>query len=406
MNAWRRTSPTARVLLLTVLLTGLTTFMFLPLLAIELSGKGLPTARVGFLVGLLSFCSQSFSLVSGVIVDRFRARSVLGCAFALRIAGYLLLGLGLAGGTRLPLLVAGIVGVGVGGSLLGLSIKTRLVRESSDQPREMLALRATFVNVGVVAGPALGALVFPLGFPWILTACVCSHLVLGLVLTTRAPQPGPAAAVPVPEGAAGADGADGADRPAAEPPWPRRRWLLLFAVGTAYWMLYSQLNVVMPIAAKRLTGTTEAISVVFTVNGLLCVLLQYSLLRHVFARATSRTLLVLGFLAFAAAYALLLPLTGWAALLVYVVPVTLAEMLISPSLDEQTVRATSLRRTGRALGAMSLAGALGSLLGSSGGGYLLQALHGGGAMWVVVSSLAVTAAAVCFLLPKGAPSHA
>ncbi|MGW4651413.1 MFS transporter [Kitasatospora sp. NPDC004289] len=402
MTTWRRTSATGRALLLTVLLTGLTTFMFLPLLAVRLSAQGLPTGQVGFLVGLLSFSSQGFSLVSGAVVDRLRPRTVLGAGFTLRIAGYLLLGLGLVGPsgpdgrTVLPALLAGIVAVGVGGSLLGLSIKTRLVREAGEAPREMLALRSTFVNVGVVAGPALGAAVYPLGFGWILAACITSHLLLGLYLTARDQQPvqrggGPARAV---------ESAEAPESPAAARA-RRRQWVPLLLVGTAYWALYSQLNVVLPITAERLTGSPAAITAVFTVNGVLCVLFQYGLLRHVFGRVSSRTLLVLGFLSFAAAYLVFVPLGGWAALLVFVLPVTLAEMLVSPSLDEQAVKAVSARRTGLALGAMSGAGALGSLLGAGGGGLLLQTLGEGTGTWLVVSSVAALAAATALLLPKG-----
>ncbi|KDN18574.1 MFS transporter [Amycolatopsis rifamycinica] len=387
MTAWRETSPDGRALLVTVLLTGLTTFMFLPLLAVELTGRGVAAAAAGFLVGLLAFSSQAFSLLTGFLVDRLGTRAVLAAGFALRIAGYVLLGLGGPG------LVAGVVAVGVGGSLLGLAIKTRLVAEDGPGPRAMLALRSTFVNIGVVAGPALGAAVYPLGFRYILGACVLSHLALGIRLLARARRP---AARPHPAVAA------------AEPPedrWGRAHWLTLLALGVAYWAIYSQLNVVVPIAALAMTGSTAAIAVVFTVNGVLVVLCQYALLRHVFARAANRTLLALGFLFFACAYTVLLAHAGWFSLLVFALPVTVAEMLIGPSLDEQAIRASSVRRTGIALGAMSAAGAVGSLAGASLGGVLVQLLSGDG-VWLVLISVSVAAAAASLLLPKARVRHA
>ncbi|MFF4103062.1 MFS transporter [Streptomyces sp. NPDC001903] len=398
MNAWREASPTARLLLVAVLFTGLTTFMFLPLLAIELTAQGIPAGRTGFLVGLLAFSGQAFSLLTGLLVDRFGAHRVMSAGFLLRVLGYVLLGIGGAG-AQAPL-VAGIVAVGVGGSLLGLSTKTLLVSQEGTDPRTMLALRSTFVNVGVVAGPALGAAVYPLGFGWILAACVLSHLVLGTRLVLRrsvtASRSRPAA------GRAPAPAADGT--PAA--PWTLRQWLPLCGLGVAYWAIYSQLNVLLPITANEMTGSTAAISVVFTANGLLVVLFQYTLLRHVFRRATARTLLVLGFLAFACAYATLIPLAGWWSLLAFVVPVTLAEMLIGPSLDEQAVNAAATRRTGLALGAMSAAGALGSLFGSSASGYLLQTARGGGEVWLVLVGSSLAAAVTCLLLPKVRTRHA
>ncbi|MFB7783637.1 MFS transporter [Streptomyces vinaceus] len=397
MNAWREASPTARLLLVAVLFTGLTTFMFLPLLAIELTAQGIPAGRTGFLVGLLAFSGQAFSLLTGLLVDRFGAHRVMAAGFLLRVLGYVLLGLGGAG-APVPL-VAGIAAVGVGGSLLGLSTKTLLVSQEGADPRTMLALRSTFVNVGVVAGPALGAAVYPLGFGWILAACVLSHLVLGTRLVLRrsvtASRSRPAA------GRAPAPAADGA--PAA--PWTLRQWLPLCGLGVAYWAIYSQLNVLLPITANEMTGSAAAISVVFTANGLLVVLFQYTLLRHVFRRATARTLLVLGFLAFACAYATLIPLAGWYSLLAFVVPVTLAEMLIGPSLDEQAVSAAATRRTGLALGTMSAAGALGSLFGSSAGGYLLQSARGGSEVWLLLVGSSLAAAAICLLLPKVRTRH-
>ncbi|MEV5986785.1 MFS transporter [Streptomyces sp. NPDC052051] len=398
MKTWRRTSSDGRALLLAVLVTGLTTFMFLPLLAIHFTAEGLPAGRVGFLVGLLAFCSQGFSLVCGLIVDRLGPRAVLISGFALRIVGYLLLALG--DGGRLVPLVSGIAAIGVGGSLLGLTIKTLLVREDSVEPREMLALRSTFVNVGVVAGPALGAAVYPLGFSYILAACVLSHLLLGLRLTLR-PAANDRSGQPTSTAAA-----KDAPPAAATPQWARWRWVPLCLLGVAFWAIYSQLNVLMPITAKELTGSTGASSVVFTLNGVLCVLLQYTLLHHVFGKATTRTLLAVGFVAFACAYAVFIPLAGWSSLFAFVLPVTVAEMLIAPSLDEQAVKVSSARRTGLALGTMSAAGAVGSLLGSSLGGYLLQTLHGDTGLWLVLVVFSLVAAATCFLLPKVHPQHA
>ncbi|MFE5771575.1 MFS transporter [Streptomyces sp. NPDC056485] len=398
MNTWREASPTARLLLVAVLFTGLTTFMFLPLLAIELTARGIAAGRTGFLVGLLAFSGQAFSLLTGLLVDRFGAHRVMAAGFLLRVLGYALLGLGGAGAPA-PL-VAGIVAVGVGGSLLGLSTKTLLVSQEGTDRRTMLALRSTFVNVGVVAGPALGAAVYPLGFGWILAACVLSHLVLGTRLVLRRSVTASRSRAVVGRAAA-APAADGA--PTA--PWTLRQWLPLCGLGVAYWAIYSQLNVLLPITANAMTGSAAAISVVFTANGLLVVLFQYTLLRHVFRRATARTLLVLGFLAFACAYATLIPLAGWYSLLAFVVPVTLAEMLIGPSLDEQAVNAAATRRTGLALGTMSAAGALGSLFGSSAGGYLLQSARGGSEVWLLLVGSSLAAAAICLLLPKVRTRH-
>ncbi|MGI8667036.1 MAG: MFS transporter [Jatrophihabitans sp.] len=427
MTAWGEASPRVRLLLVAVFLTGLTTFMFLPLLAIDLTARGIRPGVTGFLVGLLAFSSQGFSLITGVLLDQFGSSRILATGFALRIVGYVLLGS--SHGRALAPLACGIVAVGVGGSLLGLAIKTMLVTEPASEPRTMLALRSTFVNVGVVLGPALGALTYRAGFRFILLACVLSHLVLGVWLArTRSPRsagtsgparltPMPAGSSPEPVGPAGAGleavgleagqvGAPGTTQLSTRVrTWGRGSWLLLGVVNVGYWSIYSQLNAVVPVAVRDMTGSPSAISVVFTINGILVVLCQYLLLKRVFRRASSRTLLIIGFASFALAYAILIPEAGWWSVLCYVVPVTFAEMLIGPSLDEQVVRAAPRHRTGRAFGMMSAAAACGSLLGSGVGGSLFQALDGGGAVWLIVAAGALLAAGASAALPTMRQSH-
>jgi MFS family permease len=419
------------VLLVAVLVTGVTTFMFLPLLAIDLTARGVRAGVMGAMVGLLAFSSQGFSLVTGLLLDRFGALRVLGCGFAFRIAGYLILGL--SPGKALAPLTGGIVAIGVGGSMLGLTIKTMLVTEPASSPRAMLALRSTFVNVGVVVGPALGALTYRAGFRVILLVCVLSHLVLAIRLVqVRANRPEPrrpavaeatsanieawASSSPaeVPSGSASPPGsapnhvsparagtvAAATQSAVPHPVWGAANWGTLCVITVAYWAIYSQLNTVVPVAVKAMTGTPTAISVIFTLNGALVVLFQYVLLQRVFKRADARTLLILGFVSFAIAYTILMSEAGWWSVLCFVLPLTLAEMLIGPSLDEQVVRVAPRHRTGRALGVLSTAAACGSLLGASLGGTLFEALDGRAAVWMAVAGCAVAAAGASALLPK------
>jgi hypothetical protein len=84
------------------------------------------------------------------------------------------------------------------------------------------------------------------------------------------------------------------------------------------------------------------------------------------------------------------------------VPATLAEMLIGPSLDELAVTTAPRRRTGRALGLLGLAGAVGSPLGAALGTHLLRSLHGGPGVWLTVITTAALAAGACLLLPRTA----
>jgi MFS family permease len=376
MTAWRQVSPTGKALLLGVFLTGLTTYMFLPLLAVQLTRQGFTATQAGLVIGVLAFTTQAFALVVGLVVDRFGPRLTMALGIGLRIAGYLLL---MADHTRmiaLPVLAA--VAIGLGGGLLGIAIKSQLVDEPAVPPRSMLALRSTFINVGVIAGPALGALASGIGFALILACCIASHLVLGvrLFFAFRAEPAEPAAA-------SGSDEAESAPLTGFFALFERR--LLAFAVlsSVAYYALYAQVNLSLPLIAERLTGHYFAISILFTINGVVMVACQYVLLGHVFKAQTPPALLVIGFGAFAAAFGALVFAHGWTLLVGFVLLATLAEMLIGPSLDEQVIRNAPLRRRAFVLGLVAAGGAVGSLLGSSLGGYLYQHLSHSGAVWIV-----------------------
>jgi MFS family permease len=384
MTAWRQVSPTGKALLLGVFLTGLTTYMFLPLLAVQLTRQGFTATQAGLVIGVLAFTTQAFALVVGLVVDRFGPRLTMALGIGLRIAGYLLL---MADHTRLialPVLAA--VAIGLGGGLLGIAIKSQLVDEPDLPPRSMLALRSTFINVGVIAGPALGALASGAGFALILACCIASHLVLGgrLLFAFRA----------------GADASAGPDQAEIAVingffTAPGRR-LLAFAVlsSVAYYALYAQVNLSLPLIAERLTGHYFAISILFTINGAVMVACQYLLLGHVLKAQTPLSLLVIGFGAFAAAFGALIFAQGWTLLVVFTLLATLAEMLIGPSLDEQVIRQAPVRRRAFVLGLVAAGGAVGSLLGSSLGGYLYQHLSHAGAVWIIFVAVALAGVAL------------
>jgi MFS family permease len=389
MKVWRAISPTGKTLLVGVFLTGLTTYMFLPLLALQLTSQGLAAPQVGLVVGVLAFSTQAFALLAGFVADRYGARLTITFGLGLRIAGYLLLAIDQAARpAQLALPLIAVTAIGVGGSLLGIAIKAQLADEPGVAPRRMLALRSTFINAGVICGPALGALASGVGFALILACCVASHLLLGvkLLLTAR-----PDIAV-VDETAPGNDVSIGRG-------FSRTAVSLIVLSSMAYWVLYSQVNLSLPLVAEKLTGQYYAISVLFTINGVAMVLCQYFLLGHVFKGHSPVTLLMLGFAAFSAAFVALVFATGWLLLVVFVLLATLAEIFIGPSLDEQAIRRAPVGRRAFVLGAVAAAGASGSLAGSSFGGYLYQRFNGSGSAWIAFVFVALAGVGINLTRP-------
>jgi DHA1 family multidrug resistance protein-like MFS transporter len=167
-----------------------------------------------------------------------------------------------------------------------------------------------------------------------------------------------------------------------------------------------QFSTTMPLAAKHLSGTAEAVAWVYAINAGMSVLLTYPLLRlagrwlrpaAVLVRGVGLMALGLGGVALAA---------DVPALLACVVAIALGSLLANPSQQTLATNLADPAAYGSYVGVSALALAVGGGLGNLGGGLLYdggQALGWPGLPWLVFAAVGLLTATGLALLVRPAP---
>lgn len=359
-EARKESGSSTWILLVAIVVSGITTFMFYPLITLELLDRGIGAGPTGLILGLLSGTGQILSGLIGRVNARLGSRSLAIGGLALRSVGLLVF----AFDTHPLLYAAAAVVASLGSSSTALALKTELMRVSAD--RGTITMRSIAVNIGALVGPSIGGLVYvAASFSVIVFAAVLSYVLLGVGLLFITFKP--------PEENTRATGSAG------NPARPVRRldkpFIVLLVCTLAYWGIYSQWPLVVPLYAEEGFGTPLGSAWVYTGNAILILALQYPLLVVLLKGVRSPYVLASGFLLFVGSF-IVTPLpAGPATVIVFATLFSLAELLVSPTLDEVTAQLRS-EGTGltRAFGATATVGGASSLAGASVGGVLIERL--------------------------------
>lgn len=367
-----------------IVVSGITTFMFLPMLTLELVQRGLGIARVGILVGSMTGSGQIASVFLGFLVAKFGSKPLALCGLLVRAAG---LSVFLFREDFTSYLVGSII-AGIGSTSVSLGIKTELLAVAGS--RKLISLRSAAVNSGALLGPAIGAVLFQVtGFNTIIAASLISYLIMGVVVVfLRFESSNVTMECQTENLESDADRSLFSDK-------NRKPILVLLTLVAAYWFAYSQWNVLMPLTAKQAFGTDQASSWFYIANAALILGFQYLLLVHLLGRLKSARILLLGF---GSLFAGFLALTlGWTApaVIAYVVFFTLGETLVSPTLDETASRLSlGHKKLGKLFGIIGTISGAASFAGGALTGWILSAAGASG----LASTVGLVAGTIGILL--------
>jgi MFS family permease len=248
-------------------------------------GMGLSAGLVGVVLGVRTAAQQGLFVVGGTLADRFgpRALGLAGCA--LRVLGFVLLGVG----SSYPAVLVAAALTGLGGALFSPAFESTLTRAAGEEERgagrrAWFARFAAVGETGALLGPALGGLLLGVSF---LAVCLLSaglFLGLGLLLGLAMPRQAPG-------------------HPRAVGSWrlalANRRFLAFAALYSGCLFTWNQLYFAMPLELSAHPGAVAVTALMFALASLVVALLQIPVTRWI-GQSPLGTAIPLGFLLMAA----------------------------------------------------------------------------------------------------------
>ncbi|MFD4829781.1 MDR family MFS transporter [Streptomyces uncialis] len=382
----RALGSVTRLLILSGFAFNLGFFLVLPYLAEHLGGTlGLAAWLVGLVLGLRTFSQQGLFVVGGALTDRYGARRVMLAGCVLRIAGFGWLAFAHSTWS----VIGSVLLVGFAAALYAPALETEIARQAVRHEQTDKVARTRTLGLFLMGGQA-GALIGPIAGTALLAggfraACLAGAVVFAVILVALhrlLPAPEPRTA---PEPVAASTSA----RSGVGELLRNRRFLALCLAYGSYLLAYNQLYLALPMELERTTGSQVALGWMLALSSLMVVLGQLPLSGRV-AGAMSHAaavrwglLLITG--AFTAAGALPPLAGGLLPSLVFVVLLTVGQMLVIPGVRAWLPDLADDRRLGLYTGALSSVSGVVVLLGSAPTGALLDT--GGGLSWFALAAV-------------------
>jgi MFS family permease len=354
----------------------------MPFLAMHLVvDRGISVLKIGLLWTVVGLSSSLTQWLAGQVADRLGRRRVMLVAMVVRSAN--LAALGYAIGARADFAVIAALCLVNGAMRAFYDPVASAVVASLASPDERVAafsLHRVGSSIGWAAGPLTATLASGASFEVMFYAAAPLTLLAAAAISTI-PETRPAQIKPRPH----------LTELAA---FARDRAFMRFLAGSfAFYLLQTQMYHIMAIYAARYVGLDRAqVGTLFTLNGILVVLIQLPAVRYI-RRVGTNGALMIGSLGYAIAYAGCAFAWGYLPLLACVALVTLSEIVAVPA---QQTKVTEMAPPEKVAGYAGLFGLMQGAAQTAGpvlGTCLIEFVSPQGA-WVLLSLLGVVAALI------------
>ncbi|WP_035451552.1 MFS transporter [Bartonella birtlesii] len=378
------------LILITTLLSNIGVFMIVPFLAIYLNKlDSLSAIEVGTIIGIAFWCQRAGSLLGGILSDYVHIKKTMLLGLAMRIPGYLIIGLT----HNFYILLLSCIVIGLGSSIYLPAAKSFLVKNVSQADKvDILATRSIFANIGVAIGPLFGMLILKI-YPHLLFSLVGLIFILLFLLNCTLKE------------SPGSDTLSKINFSDFRKLLINKAMLRVALFTFLFTFLYIQLEVTIPLFGNQNFGRS-APSYIFLLNALIVIFFQIPVSRWS-CRENSKTPIVLSFVFFTLSFFILHVLDhSYLCLFLAILIFTFAEIIMRIRLDYEATNIDG-RLIASAFGIMSLSSAFGGMAGSYFGSLLYNKAILGLSAWQMLSIISFSAALLSLLLfikkQKGKP---
>ncbi|SEM30814.1 MFS transporter [Rhodococcus maanshanensis] len=266
-------------------------YMLVPYLSMHLTGNlGLTLTVTGLVLGVRTLGQQGLFLIGGTAADRLGPHRVIIAGCALRSVGFAVF----AFGTSVPLLLLASVLSGLAGALFNPAVRSYIAVAEPTRRAEAFATFNVFAQAGALSGPLIGSALLAVDFRTVAIAAAALFAALTLAqlrfLPAHAVEP---STTTVLRG------------------WgvvlANRRFVLFTVAMLGMFVLQTQMYLVYPALAGRITGWQGAVAVLFLSTTIFSLLFQVRLTRWFDARTSRGAAITTGLALMGGAFVLLLP---------------------------------------------------------------------------------------------------
>lgn len=370
------------LLLLVVFFMHMASYLVIPVFPVFLQKvRALQLSQVGFILAAGSITYQIGSLVGGPLSDRWGRRSIL--ALGAFFQGSAMLGYHFSHSFALFLLFSSVNGFGFG--LLAPTIKAMIADEVEEGQRtSAYSWRGIMAHSGIiVAGLVITWMTSGGQQPFLAAACVFG----GLAVFSRFILPDDRCVGP-----------NCKQTPLKEyrQILTHRSFLLFSVITLLIWAIYAQFALILPLRGEHILHSATLIGLIWTINSLSVVLFQGLISRFVLLRINPYWSVTIGTILLGTG----LSLMGWAnqflTLSAAAVLFILGEMLFMPVLDSLVTHFAKEEWLGTYFGFSNFVSGLGTALGTSLGGAMVEKLGGVGSSspWIAYAVITLFLAAI------------
>ncbi|AII10728.1 MFS transporter [Rhodococcus opacus] len=270
-------------------------YMLVPYLSMHLTGNlGLSLTITGLVLGVRTLSQQGLFLIGGTAADRLGPHRVIIAGCALRSVGFAVF----AFGTSVPLLLIASILSGLAGALFNPAVRSYIAVAEPTRRAEAFAVFNVFAQAGALSGPLIGSALLAVDFRTVAIAAAVIFAALTLAQLRFLPvHPVEPADTTLLRGW----GAVLADR----------RFVLFTLAMLGMFALQTQMYLVYPVLAGRITDWAGAVAALFLSTTVFSLLFQVRITRWFDARTARGTAITTGLALMGGAFVVLLPVL-WA----------------------------------------------------------------------------------------------